>query len=78
MDKIDHVRTSSHRHQGNAGKAYREKISQLLNSGHWRTAMAIEIMDIRRVAKESGNPTKYNETILEMLAYAKCMNLLGR
>jgi len=40
--------------------------------------MAIEIMDIRRVAKESGNPTKYNETILEMLAYAKCMNLLGR
>ena len=35
-------------------------------------AMAREILDVRRAAKEvSNDPTKYNEAIQEMLDYAK-------
>lgn len=35
--------------------------------------MAIEIMDVRRVAAEAGDLKKYNEAIQEMLEYYKCI-----
>ena len=35
--------------------------------------MAIEIQDIREIAKKSGETKKYNEAMLEMLEYFKCL-----
>ena len=45
----------------------------MIKSGNWRGAMAKEIKDIRRVAKDIGDPRKYNEAIKEMLDYFKCL-----
>jgi len=48
-------------------------IEGLLNNGNWREAMKIEIKDVRRVAKSINDPRKYNEAMLEMLEYFKCL-----
>uniref|UniRef100_UPI0039062BBC RHS repeat-associated core domain-containing protein n=1 Tax=Pseudomonas sp. KCJK9044 TaxID=3344562 RepID=UPI0039062BBC len=72
MDPSDHARTSSHGRQGNAGKAYRAEIQQMINSENMRGTMAMEIRDVRRVASESGQPRKYNVAMQEVLAYSKC------
>ncbi len=48
-------------------------IESLLKEGKWREAMAIEIQDIREIAKAIGDPRKYNEAMLEMLEYFKCL-----
>ena len=69
----DNVLTSSHGHQGKAGALYRAQIDALLKQGKWRDAMAKEIRDLRRVAKSTGDPKKYNEGIKEMLDYFNCL-----
>jgi len=76
MDPSDHARTSSHGRQGNAGKAYRAEVQQMIDAGNMRGAMAMEIRDVRRVASESGQPRKYNVAMQEMLAYSKCQGCL--
>lgn len=35
--------------------------------------MAIEIRDVRKVAKGAGETKRYNEAMLEMLEYFKCL-----
>lgn len=77
MDPTDHRATSSHGHQGADGARYRAEIEALLKAGKWREAMAKEIDDLRRVAKEAGDPKKYNQAIKEMLGYFKCMSKHG-
>lgn len=72
MDPADHKLTSSN---GSSREAiqYRQMIENLLKDGKWRDALAIEIKDVRQIAKELGNPKKYNEATLEMLEYFKCL-----
>ncbi|WP_413212827.1 hypothetical protein [Paraburkholderia kururiensis] len=73
MDPVDHHKTSSNGRNGTEGEEYREMIANLLKDGKWREAMAIEIQDIREIAKAIGNSRKYNEAMLEMLEYFKCL-----
>ena len=75
MDPPDHWRTSSHpRMTGN--KEYREVMRKMIEDDRMRDAMAAEIRDVRRVAREAGNQRKYNQAIFEMLDYAKSIDLL--
>lgn len=73
MNPADHRLTGSHGHQGADGDAYRAALAKLIAEGRWRDAVAMEIKDIRAVAREQGDPRKYNEAISEMLAYFKCL-----
>lgn len=73
MDPNDHVKTSSNGQQGPSAKVYIRKIEKLINDGKLNEAMIEEIKDIRRVARAIGDPRKYNEAMLEMLEYFKCM-----
>jgi hypothetical protein len=77
MDPPDHRETSSNGNNGRAGAAYRGMIKQLLENGEWRKAMAIEIKDVREIARAAGDPKKYNAAIREMMAYFDCMQKHG-
>ncbi len=72
MDPLDHKKTQSNG-GGLAAKRYRQMLEQLLKDGNWRQAMAEEIKDIRRLSREINEPRKYNEAMLEMLEYFKCL-----
>ena len=72
MDPKDHARTSSNGQMAGSIE-YREALESLISQGKWREAMAIEVRDVRRIAREAGDPTKYNEALLEMLEYYKCL-----
>ena len=77
MDTKDHHQTSSNGRNGSEARQYRQMIGELLKNGEWKKAMAIEIQDIREIAKRIGNSRKYNEAILEMLEYFKCLKKNG-
>jgi hypothetical protein len=77
MDPNDHAQTSSNGQNGRAGLLYRTMIENLLNDGKWREAMLKEILDVRRVASAIDDPRKYNEAMLEMLEYFKCLEKNG-
>ena len=77
MDPEDHKVTSSNGQNGLEGKKYRAKTAEMIENGQYRDAMAREIKDVRRSAQEaSGDRTKYNVNIQEMLEYAKESNQL--
>ena len=72
MSPADHAATSSHGTQGLAGAEYRKQMGNMMQSGDMRGAMATEIKDVRRAAREvSGDATKYNKGMQDMLKYAK-------
>lgn len=73
MDPPDHRQTSSNGNKGLQGEIFRDDIAQMLAQGRWRDAMVKEIRDIKRIARKVGNPRKYNEAMLEMLEYFKCL-----
>ena len=75
MDPADHARTLSHGRSGLAGIDYRAELADLLADGKWRDAIAREIQDARSIAQNSGDPSKYNAAIKEMLAYYKCLEM---
>nr|WKF59090.1 hypothetical protein HUO10_003599 [Paraburkholderia busanensis] len=77
MDPDDHAATSSNGQNGNLGKTYRNMIKGLLQDGKWREAMLKEILDVRRIAAGIDDPRKYNEAMLEMLEYFKCLEKNG-
>lgn len=77
MEPVDHRATTSNGNNGHAGRAYRAMIENLLKNGDWRKAMAIEIKDVRRTAKDVNDPRKYNEAMLEMMEYFKCLEKHG-
>ncbi len=77
MDPLDHKETQSNGQGGLPAKRYRKMLENLLKEGKWRTAMAKEILDIRRISREIGNSRKYNEAMLEMLEYFKCLETHG-
>jgi hypothetical protein len=76
MDPKDHGRTSSNG-QMEGWVEYIESIRDLIDNGKWDEAMIKEIKDTRRVAKEAGDPRRYNEAMLEMLEYYKCLKMNG-
>jgi len=72
MDPADHHATSSNGRHGLAAARFRAKTAELIAEGKYRDAMAREIWDVRRAALEvSGDRTKYNEAIREMLEFAR-------
>jgi hypothetical protein len=76
MEPQDHRLTSSYGNSREA-QAYRGEILDRINSGDMRGAMAKEIRDVRRAAREaSGDGSKYNNAIREMLDYAKGAGIL--
>ncbi|MDN7181905.1 hypothetical protein M0D69_28630 [Caballeronia sp. SEWSISQ10-4 2] len=77
MDPKDHGKTSSNGQQGASSYVYRDMIETLLQDGKWRTAMTKEILDVRRVARLIQDPRKYNEAMLEMMEYFKCLEKNG-
>lgn len=76
MDPADHKNTSSYG-PFKESDSYREKTKKLLQKKQWRKAMSMEIRDIRGIAKDSGEQRKYNEAMLEMLEYFKCLEKNG-
>ena len=77
MDPDDHALTSSNGQNGRVGRRYRALIESLLKDGKWREAMLKEIQDVRRIAKQIKDARKYNEAMLEMLEYFKCLQKNG-
>jgi hypothetical protein len=77
MDPTDHRITASNGNQGLKGMKYRDKLDTLIAQGKWREAMALEISDVRKIARKSGDARKYNEAMLEMLEYFKCLGKNG-
>ena len=77
MDPKDHKKTTSNGNNGAEGRKYRDGIKDKIAQGKWRDVMATEIKDARRVARKSGDPTKYNQAIKESLAYFKCLEKYG-
>jgi len=79
MDPRDHALTSSHGKRRIESAQYRAEIKEMVDQGDMRGAMATEIRDVRRAAAAgSGDRTKYNEAIREMLEYAKSKGWLGK
>ena len=77
MDKTDHAQTATHGGQGRRGQAYRAQQRGLMSSGQSRKAMADDIRDVRRIARDGGAPRKYNEGMLDMIKYRKCLEKHG-
>lgn len=76
MEPKDHAKTSSNGQM--AGSIdYREKLADLISAGEWRQVMAMEVYDVRRVTRQIEHPRKYNEAMLEMLEYFKCLEKHG-
>jgi len=72
MDPADHHKTSSNGRNGNKGKKYRKETADMIANGKYRDAMAREVWDVRKAAREaSGNQRKYNKAMQQMLDYAK-------
>lgn len=75
VDPVDHAETLSNGQSGQAGAEFRAQQGELWNSGDpakMRQAMANEVKDLRNAAREgSGDATKYNEGVQEMLRKAK-------
>ncbi|WP_244940081.1 hypothetical protein [Herbaspirillum seropedicae] len=76
MAPLDHKETSSYGYLKKAA-IYLKTVGNLIKNKQWRDAMAIEIRDVREIAKKVGDPRKYNEAMLEMLEFFKCLEKNG-
>jgi hypothetical protein len=66
MDPEDHAKTMSNGKMPGS-REYRDDIREMISRGDTRGAMATEIRDVRRAAKEvSGNATKYNGATIDI------------
>ena len=77
MHPNDHANTSSNGRWGKEARDYSKEISDMIKNGRIRDAMAKEIKDVRRIAREIGDSKRYNEAIQEMLEYFKCLHKNG-
>jgi hypothetical protein len=77
MDPKDHAKTSSNGRWGDLAEDYRSEIKDMIDKGEWRKALAKEINDVRKIARKAGDPKKYNEAMMEMLEYYKCLGKNG-
>jgi len=70
MTPADHARTMSNGKMQGSGE-YREMIGDMISGGDMRGAIATEIRDVRRVAREAGDPRRYNGAMREMMDYSR-------
>ena len=66
----DHRNTSSWGNSKEA-KAYRQQVKQLMEAKQGRKALALEIRDVRNVARKAGYPRRYNRALQQASRYAK-------
>ncbi|TBN12838.1 hypothetical protein EYC79_11520 [Agrobacterium cavarae] len=76
-DVPDHQKTMSNGNKGAAGARWRAKQGDLIRDGKFKEALQMDIDDARRIAREAGNPTKYDEAIKEAEEYAACREKNG-
>jgi hypothetical protein len=72
MEPADHAKTMSNGNKGLKGIEFRRQQRDLINNGKFEEALKREIDDVKRIARESGDPKKYDEAIEEMKKYAEC------
>ena len=72
MEEVDHKETLSFG-SFKAAELYRDQQRELIKAGKLKTAFANDAADVRRVAAEAGDPTRYDEAIKEAQAYAECL-----
>ncbi len=72
-DHRDAMSTGSSRE----AKAWRAQQQALIDQGRYRDATAMDYRDTRRVAREAGDPKKYNEALRERSEYHKCLEEHG-
>jgi len=70
MEDTDHRQTASYGSRVH-GPPYSKQRSDL-QAGHTMDAIYLDIVDARRVAAQAGDPTRYDEAIGQMMAYARC------
>ena len=51
----------------------RKQVKKLIDEGQARKSLAMEIRDVRRVARDAGDPRRYNQALLQAAKYAKGM-----
>ncbi len=83
MDVLDHELTRTHGSEFRKGAGavdtyweYRRTIQTLVSEGKVRAALAIELRDVRRVARETASARKYNRAVREMMQYARSKGLV--
>lgn len=80
MDKEDHRHTLSHYNSGKGAgkmaKAYTSVQKVLIDKDLTLVAMGMDILDIKRVASNTGNPAKYDDAITEMLLWSMCKDII--
>jgi hypothetical protein len=75
MDPLDHAQTASYKGRVN-GISYAPQRT-LLARGQTVAAMLMDVADAKRIAQLSGDPTKYDSAISQMLLYARCLQTNG-
>jgi len=51
--------------------------ARLINSGQFMKAISMDIIDIKRIAVQRGDPTRYDAAIAQMMLYAECLKREG-
>ncbi|WP_211230552.1 hypothetical protein, partial [Inquilinus limosus] len=77
MDPLDHRKTMSNGNKGRAGADWRGRQCDLIKNGNFEEALKMDTDDIRRIAREAGDPEKYDEALKEMEEYARCREKHG-
>ncbi len=71
----DHRNTSSYGRRVHGPRYAPQR--QALASGRTMEAIFYDVADIRNVAREAGDPTRYDAAISQMLGYAECLHAHG-
>jgi hypothetical protein len=66
----DHARTLSNGKMQGSGE-HLEMIGDMISRGDMRGVMAMEIRDVRRIARDAGDPRRYNQAMREMMDYSR-------
>ena len=53
----------------------RKQVKKLIDEGQAHKSLALEIGDVRRVARDAGDPRRYNQALLQASRYAKTLTL---
>ncbi len=72
MLQSDHRATSSYGNRP-AAQQYRAQQADLIRQGKYGEAFTNDAADVRRVASEAGEPSRYDQAIKEAQAYADCV-----
>lgn len=76
MYKPDHRKARS-TGSGKRAEQWRADQQKLIDAGRYRDATAMDYHDRRRLARQAGEPRRYNEAMLERSAYQRCLEKHG-